>query len=70
MFLAVLDIGASEAGRDFGAKVAAVEGEDARVACCQPRLNAVDAHGAADVGQRYRGAATDGGIEVAVVRWL
>lgn len=31
VLLAVLDVDAAEGGRDFGAKVAAVDGEDARV---------------------------------------
>ena len=62
MFLAVLDIDSAEGGRDFGTEAASIEGEHTRVVGSRFYFNVVDAEGAAQLGERYRGAAADGGI--------
>ena len=67
MLLAVLDVDAAEGGGDFGAKVTTIDCEDARVVDTLFNHDVVDAYGAANMGERYRRAATDGGIKVAVV---
>ena len=67
MLLAVLDVDAAEGGGDFGAKVATINAEDARVVDNLLHHDVVDAYGAADMGERYRRAAADGGIKIAVV---
>ena len=67
MFLAVLEVDAAEGGGDFGAEQAAVEGEDTRVVDGGLHLDFLDTDGATDMGERYRVAARNGGVEVAVV---
>ena len=67
MLLAVLDVDTAEGGGDFGAEVAAVDGEDARVVDNLFNHDVVDAYSAADMGERYRRAAADGGLKVTVV---
>ena len=63
MLLAVLDVDAAEGGRDFGAKVAAVDGEDARVVDnLLLGLNIIDSNTAASniaIAIEIRGAVGD-----------
>ena len=67
MLLAVLDVDAAEGGGDFGSEVAAVDAENARVVDNLFNHDVVDAYGAANMGERYRRAAADGGLKVTVV---
>ena len=63
MLLAVLEVDAAEGGWDFGAEVAAVEGEDARVVDnLLPGLHIIDSNTAASyiaIAFEMRGAVGD-----------
>ena len=67
VLLAVLDVDTAEGDGDFGAEVAAVDGEDAQVVDNLFNHDVVDAYSAADMGERNRRAAADGSLKIAVV---
>ena len=66
MLLAVLEVDAAEGGGDLGAEVAAVEGEDTRVADAMLYVHIVDAGGAAVDGAAAAEAAVGQRVAVAV----